>query len=58
MAENITVTSQSQFIEEANKVFKNLPNSIKQEIFTMSYHSFQEKLRKYMFNKTHVELPS
>ena len=44
------------FIEEANKIFKNLPNNIKQEMYPMSYHSFQEKLRKCMSDKIRAKL--
>ena len=44
------------FIEEANKIFKNLPNNIRQEMYPMSYHSFQEKLRKCMSDKIRAKL--
>ena len=42
----------STFIEEANKIFKELPSNIKQEICTMSSYSFKYKLKKYMFDRT------
>ena len=42
----------STFIEEANKIFKELPSNIKQEICTMSSYSFKYKLEKYMFDRT------
>ena len=35
--------NKSTFIEEANKIFKELPSSIKQEICTMSSYSFKDK---------------
>ena len=44
--------NKSTFIEEANKIFKELPGSIKQEICTLSSDSFKYKLKKYMFERT------
>ena len=44
--------SKSTFIEEANKIFKELPSNIKQEMCTMSSYSFKDKLKKYMFDRT------
>ena len=44
--------SKSTFIEEANKIFKELPSNIKQEMCIMSSYSFKNNLKKYMFNRT------
>ena len=44
--------NKSTFIEEANKIFKELPSNIKQEMCTMSSYSFKDKLKKYMFDRT------
>lgn len=56
VSKNIT---QPLFIEEATKeIFKNLPKNITKEICTMQYHSFQEKLRKYMSDKSLAKLLS
>ena len=33
--------NKSIFIEEANKIFKELPSNTKQEIYTMSSYSFK-----------------
>ena len=41
----------STFMEEANKIFKELPSNIKQEIRTISSYSFKDKLKKYMFDR-------
>ena len=42
----------STFIEEANKIFKELPSNIKQEMCTILSYSFKDKLKKYMFDRT------
>ena len=46
--------NKSTFIEEANEIFKALPSHIKLEIRTMLSYSFNEKLKKYMFDRTLV----
>ena len=38
--------NKSAFIEEANKIFKELPSNIKKEMCTMSSYSFKDKLKK------------
>ena len=52
------LTGQSVFIEEANEIFKNLPSNIRQEISTMTYYSFQNKLKTYMFDKSLAQILS
>ena len=45
-------TTSDLFTEEANKIFKDLPKNLKQEILTISHYSFQKRLKEYMFDKT------
>ena len=40
--------NKSTFIEETNKIFKELPSNIKQEMCTISSYSFKDKLMKYV----------
>ena len=41
----------STFIEEASKIFKELPSNIKQKICTMWSYSFKDKLKKYVCDR-------
>ena len=44
--------NKSTFIREANKIFKEHPSNIEQEICTMLRYCFKDKLKKYMFDRT------
>ena len=40
------------YLEEANKVFNDLPNEIREDICAISFSVFKNKLKNYLFNKT------
>ena len=40
------------YLEEANKVFNDLPNEIREDICAMSFSIFKNKLNNYLFDKT------
>ena len=40
------------YLEEANKVFSDLPNEIREDICTMSCSVFKNNLKNYPFDKT------
>ena len=40
------------YLEEANKVFNDLPNEIREDICAMSFSMFKNKLKNYLFDKT------
>ena len=40
------------YLEEANKVFNDLPNEIREDISAMSFLMFKNKLKNYLFDKT------
>ena len=42
----------SAYLEEANKVFNDLPNEIREDICAISFSVFKNKLKNYLFNKT------
>ena len=46
--ENITPV----YLDEANKVFNDLPNEIRENIYAMSFPMFKNKLKSYLFDKT------
>ena len=39
------------YLEEANKVFNDLPNKIREDICAMSFPMFKNKLKNYIFDK-------
>ena len=41
------------YLEEANKVFNDLPNEIREDIYAMSFSMFKNKFKNYLF-----ELPN
>ena len=45
-------------LEEANKVFNDLPNKIREDICAMSFSMFKNKLRNYLFDKTIAKILS
>ena len=40
------------YLEEANKVFNDLPNEIREYVSAMSFPMFKNKLKNYLFDKT------
>ena len=52
--ENITPA----YLEEANKVFNDLPNEIRENIYAMSFPMFKNKLKSYLFDKTIAKILS
>ena len=40
------------YLEEANKVFNDVPNEIQEDICAMSFPVFKDKLKDYLFDKT------
>ena len=45
-------------LEEANRVFQDLPNEIQEDICAMPFSMFKNKLKKYIFDKTIVKILS
>ena len=39
------------YLEEANKVFNDLPNEIVEDAYAMSFPMFKNKLKNYLFDK-------
>ena len=39
------------YVEEANKVFNNLPNEMREDVCAMSFSMFKNKLKNYLFDK-------
>ena len=52
--ENITPV----YLDEANKVFNDLPNEIRENIYAMSFPMFKNKLKSYLFDKTIAKILS
>ena len=52
--ENIKPT----YLKEANKVFNDLPNEIREDISAMSFSMFENKLKNYLFDKTIAKILS
>ena len=46
------------YLEEANKVFNDLPNQIREDIWAMSFSMFKSKLKNYLFDKTIAKILS
>ena len=46
------------YLEEANKIFNNLPNEIREDICAMSFSMFKNKLKNYPFDKTIAKILS
>ena len=46
------------YLEEANKVFNDLPNEIREDICAMSFSMFKNKLKNYLFDKTIAKILS
>ena len=46
------------YLEEANKVFNDLPNEIREDICVMSFLMFKNKLKNYLFDKTVAKILS
>ena len=46
------------YLEEANKVFNELPNEIREGIFAMSFPIFKNKFKSYLFDKTIAKICS
>ena len=44
------------YLEEANEVFTDLPNEIREDICAMSFSMFKNKLKNYLFPKTIAEI--
>ena len=40
------------YLEEANEVFNDLPNEIREDFCAMSFPVFKNKLKNYLFDKT------
>ena len=40
------------YLEEANKVFNDLPNEIREDICAISFPLFKNNLKNYLFDKT------
>ena len=39
------------YVEEANKVFNNLPNEMREDVCAMLFSMFKNKLKNYLFDK-------
>ena len=48
----------SAYLEEANKVFNDVPNKIRKDIDVMSFSTFKNKLKNYLFDKTIAKILS
>ena len=46
------------YLEEANKVFNDLPNEIRQDICAMLFSKLKNKLKNYLFEKTIAKILS
>ena len=46
------------YLEEANKVFNDLSNEIREDICAMSFSMFKNKLKNYLFDKTIAKILS
>ena len=46
------------YLEEANKVFNDLSNKIREDIYAMSFSMFKNKLKNYLFDKTIAKILS
>ena len=46
------------YLEEASKIFNNLPNEIREDICAMSFSMFKNKLKNYLFDKTIAKILS
>ena len=46
------------YLEEANKVFNDPPNEIREDICAMSFSMFKSKLKNYLFDKTIAKILS
>ena len=46
------------YLEEANRVFQDLPNEIQEYICAMPFSMFKNKLKKYIFDKTIAKILS
>ena len=46
------------YLEEATKIFNNLPNEIREDICAMSFSMFKNKLKNYLFDKTIAKILS
>ena len=46
------------YLEEANKVFNELPNEIREDNYAMSFSMFKNKLKNYLFDKTIAKILS
>ena len=49
---------QPAYLEEANKVFNDLPNEIREDNYAMSFSMFKNKLKNYLFDKTIAKILS
>ena len=62
VAEKLSYASASEwkpaYLEEANKVFNDLPNEIREDICAMSFSMFKNKLKNYLFDKTIAKILS
>ena len=48
----------SAYLEEANKVFNDVPNKIRKDIDVMSFSTFKNKLKNYLFDKAIAKILS
>ena len=46
------------YLEEANKVFNDLPNEIREDICAISFPLFKNNLKNYLFDKTIAKILS
>ena len=46
------------YLEEANKVFNDLPNEIREDVCAMLFPMFKNKLKNYLFDKTIAKILS